>query len=169
MYTKDDILIERREIIQALGAIEGVLLRGTWRNRAPPSIEDNLKHWRVLFLLDSRFRVNKSYTPAGVIGGLENEISSQLTDLIDNVRLSVQSKVWDGNVHRAWLRILNCATDVYNIRGMDGHNDNNDNQNNNNVDANSAFHVEQRSNDENVEFLYNSHAGFTTFTNPKVF
>jgi hypothetical protein len=162
-YTKDEIVVERREVIQALGALEGVLLRGTWRNRAPPTIEDNLRHWNQLFLLDSRFRVGPVVHEGmvGVDGGLENAVASHLTDFVDNVRLSLEEHVWNGLCHRAWLRILNCATDVYNIRGIDQDDGNERKEEQKEERTKSAFYTEPRLKNESVEFLYAFDSGYT--------
>ena len=152
-FTQEEI---RREVRQALGALEGLLLRGTWRNHAPPTIEENCRHWRRLFLLDKRFRAKSSRTPAGV-PGLEIELAGHLSDFIDNVRLSLPEGTWNVVVHRAWLRILHCANDVYNIRGEDE-----DGKNDAVVDKNSAFY-RPRKRDDRVEFLSDKMGSFTQF------
>ena len=146
----------RRQLIQALGALEGVLLRGTWRNHAPPDIEENLRHWRRLFLMDSRFRVKHSRTPRGV-NGLETEISGQLTDLLANVRLSLPEGTWNMHVQKAWLRILNIASDVYNVCGKDGV----DSDDEIPAENESAFYIPKTSMDEKIEYLSDAFGAYT--------
>ena len=97
----------------------------------------------------------------GVVGGLENAVASHLTDFVDNVRLSLEEHVWNGLCHRAWLRILNCATDVYNIRGIDQDDGNERKEEQKEERTKSAFYTEPRLKNESVEFLYAFDSGYT--------
>ena len=118
----------------------------------------------VVFLLDSRFRVGPTVHEGmvGVVGGLENAVASHLTDFVDNVRLSLEEHVWNGACHRAWLRILNCATDVYNIRGIDQDGGNERKEELKEERTKSAFYTEPRLKNESVEFLYAFDGGYTS-------
>ena len=153
------IQMVRRKVVQALGALEGVLLRGTWRNRAPPDIEENLRHWRQCFLLDKRFRVTKSRRPVGV-SGLEIELAGQLSDFIDNVRLCLPKECWNQQLQYCWLRILNIATDVYNIRAEEEEEENNRGSDLT-MDKNSAFYTPPIKSDGKVEFYSDAHCSYT--------